>query len=114
MCPPPSVKRNASEKDICARPISEWKETEPTMKIDGRKKNMGAAVRKRFSSRYKVEFVDSVNKYLNEDYDKGRSVATYFRDVFKCRESGYQNHCNNYYNWKRFLKYIKLNTVVIL
>jgi hypothetical protein len=66
--------------------------------LDGRKENRGAVVRKRFESRYKVEFVDSVNEYLNKD---GGSVAGYFRDVLKCRASEQQYHFNNYHNWSR-------------
>ena len=61
-CSPPSVSRNASEKDVRTRAPSRLTPTVASEKLDGRKENRGAAVRKRFDSRYKVEFVDPVNE----------------------------------------------------
>ena len=75
--------------------------------VDKRRNNRGSAVRKCHSSRFKVEFVDNVNSYINEINDSDRTVASYFRDVMKCRESELQLLSNNHYKWGRRNDYEK-------
>jgi hypothetical protein len=80
-CLPAHVQRNEREKDTCQRPNLDQNRKSASSKIDKRKENRGSAIRRRYSSREKVEYVDSVNQYLNEHGDVDRTVAGYFREI---------------------------------
>lgn len=65
----PHKSRNHVEKDMHTEETSCRTATitnQPTSKSDKRINNHGAAVRKSYSVRYKVAFVDQVNEYVNE------------------------------------------------
>ena len=72
---------------------------------DKRVNNRGAAVRRRYSAREKVDFVDKVNEFINDVSNSSVSVASYFRGVLKCRESEVQSMCNTYYKWGKKEEY---------
>ena len=81
-CLPVHVQRNQREKDIRQRPNLDQNRESASSKVDKRR---GSAIRRRYSSREKVEFVDSVNEYLNENGDVDRTVAGYFREILQWR-----------------------------
>jgi hypothetical protein len=96
--------KNSDEKDLRTIKASQKSNTQIHIppKVDKRQSNRGASTRNRYSSRQKVEFVDSVNQYLNEFVgENGRTVANYFSEVKQCRPNEVQEQCNRFYKWRK-------------
>ena len=93
-------RKNSAEKD--SRLITASDTTNDRIqtlpKTDMRKHNRGASIRTSFTSREKVQFVDSVEEYLTEfERNNDRTVMSYFRDIKACRPSEVQKM--SIYKW---------------